>query len=201
MKINELASKKNLELAWRRITTGGNYQYKRLYRSVYNAYEVALDQNLGDLRQRLLGGAFEARHPERIYVPKASGLHRPLALLNIEDQIVLQAFANLAAQRMQKKRAPLQFKVVYSNLLEKPDSIFFFRRWQDTYGAFQQRIKKHYASGMRWVGDFDLAAFYDTISHELLLRTIYPRTTNADLDWIAMPEDVELRPSLIRTCS
>ena len=185
MRISQLASKQNLELAWRRITTGGNYQYKRLYRPIYYAYEVALDANLADLRQRLLGGAFAPRHPERIYVPKTSGLHRPLALLNIEDQIVLQAFANLTAKRMQKKRAPLQFKVVFSNILEKPDSIFFFRRWQDTYGAFQRRIEKHYAGGLRWVGDFDLAAFYDTISHELLLRTIYPRTTNNDLDWIA----------------
>ena len=185
MRVNQLATKKNLRLAWRRITTGGNYQYKRLYRPIYYAYEVALDANLADLRQRLLGGAFEPQHPARIYVPKASGLHRPLALLNIEDQIVLQAFANLAAKRMQKKRAPLQFKVVFSNILEKPESIFFFRRWQNTYSAFQRRIKKHYSDGMRWVGDFDLAAFYDTISHELLLRTIYPRTTNADLDWIA----------------
>jgi len=185
MKIGQLASKQNIELAWRRITTGGNYQYKRLYRSIYYAYEVALDANLSDLRQRLLGGTFAARHPERIYLPKASGLHRPLALLNIEDQIVLQAFANLAAKRMQKNRAPLQFKVIFSNILEKPDSIFFFRRWQETYGALQRRIKKHYQGGMRWVGDFDLAAFYDTISHELLLRTIYPRTTNSDLDWIA----------------
>ena len=185
MRINQLASKKNLKLAWRRITTGGNYQYKRLYRSIYYAYEVALDANLADLRQRLMGGSFAAHHPERIYVPKASGLHRPLALLNIEDQIVLQAFANLAAKRMQKKREPLQFKVVFSNILEKPESIFFFRRWQDTYGAFQKRINKHYASGMRWVGDFDLAAFYDTISHELLLKTIYPRTATSDLNWIA----------------
>ena len=185
MKIHQLASKRNLELAWRRITTGGNFQYKRLYRQIYYAYEVALDANLADLRQRLLGGVFEARHPERIYVPKASGLHRPLALLNIEDQIILQAFANLAAKRMQTMRAPLQFKVVFSNILEKPDSIFFFRQWQDTYRFFQRRINKHYAGGMRWVGDFDLAAFYDTISHELLLRTIYPRTTNSDLDWIA----------------
>ena len=185
MRINQLASKKNLELAWRRITTGGNYQYKRFYRQIYYAYEVALETNLADLRQRLVGGAFNPQHPERIYVPKASGLHRPLALLNIEDQIVLQAFANLAAKRMQRKRGPLQFKVVFSNILEKPESIFFFRRWQYTYGKFQRQIKKHYASGMRWVGDFDLAAFYDTISHELLLRTIYPRTTNADLNWIA----------------
>ncbi len=35
------------------------------------------------------------------------------------------------------------------------------------------------------MGDFDLAAFYDTISHELLLKTLYPRTTNDDLDWFA----------------
>lgn len=70
MTLSQLASRRNLELAWRRITTGGNYQYKQLYRSLYYAYEVALDANLRDLRQRLLGGAFEARHPERIYVPK-----------------------------------------------------------------------------------------------------------------------------------
>ncbi len=164
MNLRTLASRPNLELAWRRITTGGNFQYKRLYRSVYYAYEVALQANLFDLRQRILGGTFEPRHPERIYVPKASGLHRPLALLNIEDQIVLQAFANLAAKRMLRRRQPLQFKAVFSNILEKPDSIFFFRRWQDTYRAFQARIRKHYQGGMHWVGDFDLAAFYDTIS-------------------------------------
>ncbi len=185
MRINQLATKENLKLAWRRITTGSNRPYKSFYRLIYYAYEVALDANLSDLRQRLIGGAFEPRHPERIYMPKASGLHRPLALLNIEDQIVLQAFANLAAKRMHKKRAPLQFEVVFSNILQKPDSIFFFQRWQYTYGAFQRQIKKHYADGMRWVGDFDLAAFYDTISHELLLRTIYPRTKHDALPWIA----------------
>lgn len=184
MKIGQLASKQNLELAWRRITTGGNYQYKRLYRDVYYAYEVALDQNLKDLRQRLLAGTFTPRHPERIYVPKPSGLHRPLALLGIEDQIVLQAFANFAAQRLQRKRAPLQSKTIFSNLLDDSGSIFFFRRWQITYAAFQRRIEKHYVGGMRWVGDFDLAAFYDTISHELLIKTICPRATSSALDLI-----------------
>ncbi|MCJ7525654.1 MAG: RNA-directed DNA polymerase [Candidatus Aminicenantes bacterium] len=186
MKIAMLASKQNLELAWRRITTGSNHQYKRLYRSIYYAYEVAHDANLKDLRQRLLGGTFKPRHPDRIFVPKSSGLHRPLTLLNVEDQIVLQAFANLAAKQLQKFRVPLQFKVVFSNILEKSDSIFFFRSWRETYRAFQGRIKKQFEGGMKWVGDFDLAAFYDTISHELLLRTIYPRTSNSDLNWIGM---------------
>lgn len=185
MKLDQIASRPNLELAWRRITTGGNHQYKRFYRSLYYAYEVALKANILDLHQRLRGGSYKPSYPERIYVPKPSGLHRPLTLLNIEDQIVLQAIANLAAKRIQDRRIPLQFSVVFSNILEKPDSIFFFRRWQDTYGAFQEQIRKHYLGGLRWVGEFDLAAFYDTISHKLLLRTLYPRTTNGDLDWIA----------------
>src|ERR1039457_3658753 len=133
MKVDQLAAKQNLALAWRRITTGGNHQYKRLYRQIYLAYEVALDANLRDLRQRLLGGSFQPNHPERIYIPKPSGLHRPLTLLSIEDQIVFQAFANLAAKRVQVRRAPLQSKTVFSNILQDPASIFFFRQWQETY--------------------------------------------------------------------
>jgi hypothetical protein len=185
MKLSQLAAGGNLKLAWNRITTGGNHQYKQYYRDLYFAYEVAVDANLRDLRQRLLGGAFQPQRPPRIYLPKASGLHRPISLLAIEDQIVLQAFANLAAKKMHEKRASLQFKVLFSNLLQETDSVFFFRRWQDTYAAFQRRIERNFDQGLRWVGDFDLAAFYDTISHELLLRTIYPRTASDDLKWFA----------------
>jgi Reverse transcriptase (RNA-dependent DNA polymerase) len=185
MKLKQLATTSNLELAWRRITTGGNHQYKRLFRHLYVAYEVALNDNLSDLRRRLVGGSFEPCQPERVYLPKSSGLHRPLSLLHIEDQIVLQAFANLAAKRLYPRREPLQFRVVFSNILQRNNSIFFFKRWQATYAAFQRRIRKHYANALRWVGDFDLAAFYDTVSHDLLLKTIYPRTpANGEMEWL-----------------
>ena len=184
MKIKTLATRPNLELAWRRITTGGNQQYKRFYRPLYNAYELALDANLRNLRERLLSETFEPARPERIYLPKASGLHRPLTLLPVEDQIVLQAFANLAARRLQARREQLQFKVVFSNILTQPDSIFFFPRWQDTYRAFQAQVRKRFAAGFVWVGDFDLAAFYETISHESLRRTIYPRAQGDALDLV-----------------
>ena len=185
MKLKELATKPNLKLAWKRITTGANLQYKQSYRDLYSVYEVALDANLRDLRQRIIGGTFKPHPPERIYLPKPSGLHRPITLLHIEDQIVLQAFANLAAKKVHRHCAPLQFKVIFSSILQKPDSIFFFRKWQETYSAFQQRIRKQYEAGMEWVGDFDLAAFYDTISHELLLKELYPRTTTSEgCSWI-----------------
>ncbi len=184
MKIDRLSTMPNLELAWRRITTGGNYQYKHFFRDLYCAYEIALADNLKNLQKRVRGGAFKASASERIYVPKSSGLHRPITLLRIEDQIILQAFANLAEKKLQKRRAPLQLKVVFSNLLQKPNSIFFFQRWQETYAAFQRSTRKYYNTGLKWVADFDLAAFYDTISHDLLLRTIYPRSQGSEIDWI-----------------
>jgi hypothetical protein len=185
MQLSTLATKPNLDLAWRRITTGTNQQYKRFYRELYYAYELSLSANLGDLRARLLAGTYRASAPERIYLPKASGLHRPLSLLTLEDQVVLQAFANLAAKKLQSRRAPLQFSTVFSNIVS-PDSIFFFRRWQDTYRSFQSQVRQKYRSGLVWVGDFDLAAFYETISHQLLLKTIYPRSTGEGLDFIRL---------------
>ncbi len=185
MRLTQLASRPNLQLAWRRIATGSNLQYKQIFRHLYSVYEVALDVNLRDLRQRILGETFAPRSPERIYVPKPSGFHRPISLLHIEDQIVLQAFANLAAKKVRRNRVPLQYKAVFSNILGNSKSIFFFRKWQRSYSAFQQNIIKQYNAGMRWVGYFDLAAFYETVSHELLLKVLYPRTANDGLKWVA----------------
>jgi hypothetical protein len=49
VRINQLATAPNLQLAWRRITTGGNHQYKRFFRKLYLAYEMSLADNLEDL--------------------------------------------------------------------------------------------------------------------------------------------------------
>lgn len=185
MKIKALASAKNVELAWRRITTGTNHQYKRFFRDLYYAYEISIPANLKDLRQRILNGAWEPNTPDRFYMPKPSGLQRPLSLLYLEDQIVLQALANLISQQIYTKRRPYLLKQVFSNVLARRNSIFFFRDWHGTYTAFQKKIREHYDAGLRWVADFDLAAFYDTISHDLLLHTAYPRLRETDdVVWI-----------------
>src|SRR5579862_7091396 len=134
----------NLELAWRRITTGDNANYKNLFRDIYYAYEVALIPNLTDLSQRLVGGSYVASKPERIYSPKASGLHRPISLLHIEDQIVLQAFANLAAIQTEKRRQPVQSSSVFSNIFQKQKSIFFVERWQVSFARFQDKTEQLY---------------------------------------------------------
>lgn len=185
MQLSAIATVPNLKLAWRRISTGGNYPYKRFFRQASYSYEVALDENLKDLRERLLAKSWRPTTPERLYTPKPSGLQRPITLLRIEDQIVLQAIANVLSKKVQPRRQPHILNTVFSNILDSPTSIFFLRDWRRTYRAFQRGVESHYKAGRRWVLDFDLAAFYETVSHDLLLKTAFPRAHDSeDVQWI-----------------
>jgi retron-type reverse transcriptase len=176
MRWESLVSAQNLRLAWRRINTGRNLQHKRFFRDLYLVYETALDQNLKNLRQRLLAHAWIPSHPQRLYIPKPSGLQRPISLLCVEDQILLQAVANIFARNLAKKRKDVELSTVFSNVLYEPlDSIFFTLPWQVSYKDFQEKCRSHFNEGNPWIAHFDLAAYYDTISHDLLLRIISPR--------------------------
>ncbi len=183
--LRQISNTRNLRLAWRRITTGSNNQYKSYFRQLYYAYEVSLTENLQHLSTLLLTRAFQATPPQRVYIPKGSGLQRPIGLLHLEDQIVLQAFANIIARKVFSRRQIVQRTNVYSNILTTIDNPFFFRNWRTTYPRFRNRVEDYYRRGYRWIADFDLAAFYDTISHDLLLKTAYPRTRrNADIEYV-----------------
>lgn len=181
MRWASVVSAQNLRLAWRRINTAKNLQYKRFFRESYLVYESSVAENLRELRRNLLAGVWEPSHATRIYLPKPSGLQRPISLLAIEDQIVLQAVANVFAGSLRNRRRRVELDVVFSNkLADQADSIFFTERWQTTYRKFQDKCEAVYADGFKWAADFDLAAYYDTISHDLLLRIVSPRNSHPE---------------------
>lgn len=190
MRWESLVSIQNLKLAWRRINTAKNLQYKRFFRELYLVYEGALDDNLRELHKKLVSKVWQPNHAVRIYLPKPSGLQRPISLLGIEDQILLQAIANGLALKLRAKRKIVELKTVFSNKLAEPkDSIFFTEQWQVTYKGFQAKCVEHFNEGYRWSAHFDLSAYYDTISHDLLIRIIspgqsHPETWNIVSDWL-----------------
>lgn len=172
---------KNLNLAWRRINTGRNLQYKRFFRESYLVYESGAGSHIRELHDALAAKAWKPNHATRLYIPKPSGLQRPLSLLGIEDQIVLQAIANQFATKLYKKRQRSELETVFSNKLASPkDSIFFMERWQKTYSAFQDKCTETFDRGLRWSAHFDLSAYYDTISHDLLLSIFSPNSKEPD---------------------
>ena len=181
MRWESLVSIQNLKLAWRRINTGNNLQHKRFFREMYLVYESALDENLRELHKKLIAKSWNPSHPTRMHLPKPSGLQRPISLLGIEDQILLQAVANIFAKKLRIKRQYVELETVFSNKLAKSgDSIFFTERWPSTYRAFQEKCTHYFDSGYRWAAHFDLSAYYDTISHELLIWVVSPRNSQPD---------------------
>jgi retron-type reverse transcriptase len=55
------------------------------------AYEADLERNLEDLHARVHRGAYRAKPSRRVYIPKADGRQRPLAVAALEDKIVQRA--------------------------------------------------------------------------------------------------------------
>ena len=183
MPFRTICARKNLELAWRRITTARNYPYKKIYREIFHLYEISLNENLDQLTERLAGGSYVPKKCRKVFTPKPSGLQRAISFLDVEDQIVYQAFANVFSNRIRSRRKYLELKTVYSNILNtQSDNIFFFKDWHITYKAFNSKIAKLFNDGYKWIAHFDLAAYYDTISHNLLFRTVFPRIQNDDFE-------------------
>ncbi|MDA1329996.1 MAG: hypothetical protein O3B43_02885 [Chloroflexi bacterium] len=127
MNFGNLISRKNLRLAWNRILTAKNVSYKNLFRHHLDAYSLEIEENLESLRTRLRDGVYKPISPVRIFSPTKSGLQRPITLLAIEDQIVLQGLANLFADKIRARRRHLEGESVYSYLLNEEDNIFFVR--------------------------------------------------------------------------
>jgi hypothetical protein len=187
MSFSKLTSKPNLKLAWRRIATTKDARYKNYFRHILEAYELSYEENISDLYKRIKNKEYSPQSPVRIYYPKASGLQRPISLLCVEDQIILQAIANLFAEKVRVRRQPLIGKYIFSNwLTNKNDSEFFLSDWKYGYHEIRKALKHSFSQGNIWLANFDLAAFYDTIPHELLIKTIAPHGGNSELtDFIA----------------
>lgn len=164
----------NLKLAWIRLNTAQNIYYKNYYRNLFLAYELRSLENLKKLSERLKGQSYEPSDILRFYLPKHSGLHRPITFLHLDDLIVYQAFSNIIAEKFWEQRLEIQFVNAFSHAFNESDkkSIYLFKRWQDCYKQFRNKITEYFNEGSTWVAHFDLAAYYDTIDLNLLSNQI-----------------------------
>ena len=95
---------------------------------------------------------------------------------------MLQAIANLFAEKFRQRRKPLEGTSVFSNWLnDKKDSIFFVQHWKNGYYQLRSKLIRGFATGQQWVAKVDLSAFYETVPHDLLLRTAFAQGGGAEL--------------------
>ena len=61
--------------------------------TTWSDYEVDLEHKLEELHDRVHRGTYRPQPSRRVYIPKADGRQRPLAVAAVEDKIVQGAVA------------------------------------------------------------------------------------------------------------
>lgn len=117
---------------------------------------------LEELHDELKTKRYRAGAVKRVYIPKLSGGERPLGIPNIRDRVVQGAV-----------------KLVLEPLFEADfdaDS-YGFRPKRDVHQALDA-VKSALDGGMCWIIDADIAACFDTIPHDRLMKAVAERVVD-----------------------
>lgn len=111
------------------------------------------------IRDQLAGGTYEPSPVRKVEIPKPGGGVRVLGIPTVLDRMIQQALLQVLT--------PV-FDPTFST-----DS-YGFRPGRSTHQAVL-RAKEHVEAGYRWVVDLDLAKFFDTVQHDVLMRRVARR--------------------------
>lgn len=130
------------------------------------AFEEDLKNNLYKLWNRMSSGSYFPPPVKRVDIAKRDGGTRPLGIPTVADRI---------AQTVVKQYLEPELEQHFH-----PDSYGYRpgRSALDAVGVARQRCWRY-----SWVLDLDLRSFFDTISHELLLRAVRKHTDSA---WVLL---------------
>jgi group II intron reverse transcriptase/maturase len=123
-------------------------------------YGQELEANLEDLSRRLGSGAYRAAPVRRVYIPKADGRLRGLGIPALEDKIVESVVAQI-------------FSVIWEE--EFLGFSYGFRPGRGPHLALDALTVGIERKRVRWVLEIDIRAYFDTISHECLMKFIEHR--------------------------
>jgi group II intron reverse transcriptase/maturase len=122
-----------------------------------------LKENLQDLSGRLARGAYRARPVRRVYIEKADGRKRPLGVPVLEDKIVQRSAVEVL------------------NAIYEVDFLGFsygFRPGRKQHQALDAVAYGMWKKMVKWVLDADIQSFFDTLSHEWLVKFLEHRVAD-----------------------
>src|SRR4030042_3394858 len=176
-----LTSFNNIKLAWIRTLAGENTDYRILQRIEIDSFGWAEEDNLLHLQKELQDNTFSPIQATKIYLPKPSGLLRPISIIRIKDAIVYQAIVNIIAESARRRLSQYYFITTFSNILTSKGYLYFYREWKSGRRRLDSARKQAFSQGYSWLGELDLASFYDVIDHSLLRSALEEFYKNEDV--------------------
>jgi RNA-directed DNA polymerase len=131
--------------------------------TTWQEYETGLEGRLNDLHSRIHRGAYRAKPSRRVYIPKADGRQRPLGVAALEDKIVQQAVVTIL------------------NAIYEEDFLGFsygFRPGRSQHQALDALSYALTVKHVNYVVDADIRGFFDSISHEWMLKFVQHRVAD-----------------------
>ena len=126
----------------------------------WEEYGKQLDSNIVELHGRIHRGAYRARPGRRVYIEKADGTERPLAIATIEDKIVQSAVSEVL------------------NAIYEEDFLGFsygFRKRKSQHDALDALATALLRKKVSWVLDADIRGFFDSIDHGWMRKFVEHR--------------------------
>jgi group II intron reverse transcriptase/maturase len=123
-------------------------------------YQADLEPRLVDLHGRVHRGAYRAQPSRRVYIPKADGKERPLAIAALEDKIVQRAVMTVL------------------NQIYEEDFLGFsygFRPKRGQHDALDALVVGIERRRVNFILDADIRSFFDTVSQEWLVKFLEHR--------------------------
>lgn len=163
----------NLRLAWNRVIRSTHGDTKD--RLALRAFNLSLDRNLGLLADRLDNETYEPSVALKIYQPKRAGTLRTIPILTVSDRIVYQGICNIVARRSAPDIQMVANRQVFAHLSASPNSMFALQPWRVQYRRFNRALEQTWRRGNKWLVKTDIASFYDSVDHGLLVEILRDR--------------------------
>ena len=129
------------------------------------AMQGNLPGELAAIRTQLLAGTYMPLPARRVYIPKANGKLRPLGIPSLRDRVVQRAML-------------IAMEPIWESDFHRAS--YGFRPARSVHHAIrtvklQLQESDEYRTAGRWVIEGDLASYFDTVHHRLLLKGVRKR--------------------------
>lgn len=155
--LERILSKENMEQAWKRVKA--NKGKPGIDGVTIDAFPDLFFPQWASIRESLLNGSYLPSPVLRAEIPKPTGGLRPLGIPIVLDRLIQQAIAQVLG--------PI-FDPTFSEFS------FGFRPECSAHGAVRQ-VREYIRQGYRFAVDTDLARFFDTVVHDVLMHRVAKR--------------------------